>query len=49
MIWIRPDKEGKPVKWYSDDLIEVIKACCLEREFLSSKVIMQIIKDYENV
>lgn len=49
MIWIRESKEGKPVTWYSSDLIEVIKACCLERDFLSSQVIMQIIKDYENV
>lgn len=49
MIWVREDNEGKPVKWYSEDLINVLKACCLEKEFLSSKVIMQIIKDYENV
>lgn len=45
----KKDYKGQEHTWYSGDLIEVLKACCLQQEFLSSNVIMQIIKDYENV
>lgn len=48
MIWIRPDKEDKLVTWYSEDLIKLLKTLCLEREFLSSNVILKVIEDYEN-
>lgn len=48
MIWVKSDSEGNKRVWYSEDLIKVLKALCIEREFLSSELILKIIKDYES-
>lgn len=48
MIWNVENKVTHKIDtWYSSDLIEILKECCKEREFLSSQMIMQIIRDYE--
>ena len=49
MIWVKSDSEGNKQVWYSEDVIKILKALCLEREFLSSKLILKVIEDYENV
>lgn len=49
MIWVKNDSEGNKQIWYSEDVIKVLKALCLQKDFISSNVILQIIKDYENV
>lgn len=46
MKWVKEDHKGNKQVWYSEDLIEVLKECCKERQFLSSDMIMRIIKDY---
>ena len=48
MIWERENKVTHKIDtWYSSDLIEILKECCNQKEFLSSELIMKIIKDYE--
>jgi hypothetical protein len=48
MIWKVENKVTHKIDtWYSNDLIEILKECCKQRELLSSQMIMQIIRDYE--
>ena len=42
MKWIREDYSGNPQVWYSEDMIEIIKECCKEQQYLSSELIMKI-------
>lgn len=48
MIWKVENKVTHKIDtWYSRDLIEILEECCKQREFLSSQMIIQIIRDYE--